>query len=89
VLLLKSLYPKNDIAQSLEKLVKKECNQDSKAYLVGRTLYLDMELDGITSADDKTVLQAMHKMDLAVFAVGRVVLSSGSDIKYIYNCNSL
>jgi hypothetical protein len=76
-------YPKNDIAQSLEKLIKKECNQDSKAYLVGKTLYLDIELEGITSADDKTVLQALRKMNLAVFATGRVVLSSDSDIKYI------
>jgi hypothetical protein len=78
-------YPKNNIPQSLEKLVKKECNKDSKAYLVGRTLYLDIELGGITSADDKTVLQAIRKMnfDLVVFAAVRVVLSSDSDIKYI------
>jgi hypothetical protein len=83
-------YPKNDIVQSLEKLVKKECNQDSKAYLVGRTLYLDMELAEIISADDKTVLQAIHKINLTVFAAGRVVLSSDSDIKYIVVtvCNS-
>ncbi|OEG69316.1 hypothetical protein ATZ36_10190 [Candidatus Endomicrobiellum trichonymphae] len=76
-------YPKNDIEQSLEKLVKKECNQDSKSYLVGRTLYLDMKLDEIISADDKTVSQAIRKIVLAVFAAGRVVLSSDSDIKYI------
>ncbi len=76
-------YPKNDIAQSLEKLVKKECNQDSKAYLVGRTLYLDMKLDEIKSSDDKTVSQAIRKIALAVFTAGRVVLSSDSDIKYI------
>ncbi|GHT08532.1 hypothetical protein AGMMS49532_03840 [Endomicrobiia bacterium] len=76
-------YPKNYIVQSLEKLVKKECNQDSKAYLVGRTLYLDMEFDEITSADDKTALQAIRKMNLAIFTAGRIVLSSDSDIKYI------
>ncbi len=76
-------YPKNDIAQSLEKLVKKECNQDSKVYLVGRTLYLDMEFDEITSADYKTVSQTIYRIDLAVFAMGRVVMSSDSDIKYI------
>jgi hypothetical protein len=76
-------YPKNDIVQSLEKLVKEEYTQDSKAYLIGRTLYLDMELDEITSANDKTVSQAIHKIGLAVFAAGRVVLSSDSNIKYI------
>jgi hypothetical protein len=76
-------YPKDNIVQSLEKLVKKECTQDSKAHLVGRTLYLDMELDEITSVDDKMVSQAIHKIGLAIFAAGRVVLSSNSDIKYI------
>jgi hypothetical protein len=76
-------YPKNDIVQSLEKLVKKECNQNSKAYLVGRTLYLDIELDGIASACDKTVSQAIYKIYLAMFASERAVLSSDSDIKYI------
>jgi hypothetical protein len=76
-------YQKNDIAQSLEKLVKKECNQDSKAYLVGRTLYLDIEFAEITSADDKTISQTVHKIDFAVFAAIRVVLSSDSNIKYI------
>jgi hypothetical protein len=75
-------YQKNDIEQSVEKLVKKECNQDSKAYLVGRTLYLDIELAEITSADDKTISQAVHKIDFAVFAAVRVVLSSDSNIKY-------
>jgi hypothetical protein len=69
--------------QSLEKLVKKECNQDSKAYLIGRTLYLNIEFDEIASADDKTVLQAIHKVNLAILAAGRVVLSSDSGIKYI------
>jgi hypothetical protein len=76
-------YPKNDIVQSLEKLVRKEYTQDSKVCLVGKTLYLDMELDEITSENDKTVSQAIHKIGLAVFAAGRVVLSSDSDIKYI------
>jgi hypothetical protein len=76
-------YPKNELAQSLEKLVKKDCNQDSKAHIVGKTLYLDMELDELMYESDEAVSQAIHKMRLAVFAAERVVLSSDSDIKYM------
>ncbi|MCA6070081.1 MAG: hypothetical protein LE180_03080 [Endomicrobium sp.] len=76
-------YPKEDLISGLEKLVKKECNQDSKASIVGKTLYLDMQLDGLTSKDRETVLQAMHKVFVAAFATVRVILSSDSDIKYM------
>lgn len=76
-------YPKEDIVTDLEKLVKKECSQDSKAFVVGKTLYLDMQLDGLTSQDQKTASQVIHKIVIASTAMIRVVLSSDSDIKYM------
>jgi hypothetical protein len=76
-------YPKNELAQSLEKLVKKDCDQDSKAYIVGKTLYLDMELDELMYEDDEIISRAIQKMQSAGLAIKRVVLSSDSDIKYM------
>jgi hypothetical protein len=38
-------YKKKKILQDLEKLVKKEAKQESKAYTIGRTLYLDMQVN--------------------------------------------
>jgi hypothetical protein len=76
-------YPKKDLIPNLEKLIKKECDQDSKAYIFGKTLYLDMELDGITSKDQETASKAIRKIQLASFAVVRVVLSGDAEIKYM------
>ncbi|MCA6071452.1 MAG: hypothetical protein LE168_03600 [Endomicrobium sp.] len=76
-------YPKEDIVPDLKELVKKECNQDSKVSVVGKTLYLDMQLDGLTSKDQETASQAIHKASVAASAAVRVILSSDSDIKYM------
>ncbi|MDR1196596.1 MAG: hypothetical protein LBL00_09015 [Endomicrobium sp.] len=76
-------YPKGDITGSLEALVKKECGADCRAYIVGKSLYLDMPLEGLTSKDQSKVSDAIKKMQNAVMAVTRVTLSSDSDIKYM------
>ncbi|MDR3256801.1 MAG: hypothetical protein LBT18_04070 [Endomicrobium sp.] len=75
-------YQKDNLTQDLEKLVKKECKQETKAYIYGKTLYLDMELNGLTSKDQKIVSQSIHIMQTAILAITRVVLSSDSNIKY-------
>jgi hypothetical protein len=76
-------YPKEDMTGSLEALVKKECGAECTAVLAGRTLYLDMPLEGLTSKDQNKVNDAVKKMQNAVMAITRVTLSSDSDIKYM------
>ncbi|MDR2426360.1 MAG: hypothetical protein LBD46_04170 [Endomicrobium sp.] len=76
-------YPKGDIIGSLEALIKKESGTDCKAYVVGKSLYLDMPLEGLTSKDQNKVNDAIKKMQNAVMAITRVTLSSDSDIKYM------
>ncbi|MDR1696429.1 MAG: hypothetical protein LBR69_07395 [Endomicrobium sp.] len=76
-------YPKENLTQELEALVKKECESDSKASIFGKTLYLDMELDTITSKDQAQVSEAVKKMQSAVMSITRVVLSSDSEIQYM------
>jgi hypothetical protein len=76
-------YKKETLTYDLEKLVSKECNQDSKAYIVGKTLYLDMELDGLTAKDRKTASATLRKIQLVANAVVRVVLSGDAVIKYM------
>lgn len=76
-------YPKDNITGSLEALVKKECGVECKAFITGRTLYLDMPLEGLTSNDQAKVNDAVKKMQSAVMAITRVTLSSDSDIKYM------
>jgi hypothetical protein len=70
-------YPKNSLIQDLERLVKKEYGLDSKAFIVGKTLYLDIKLNELTSKN------LVDKMQAALQATIRAVLSSDSDTKYI------
>jgi hypothetical protein len=74
-------YPVGTLTQDLEQLIKKECKQDAKACILGKTLYLDMELEGLGSRGDKGVV-SQAKMWEAVHNMGRVVLSSDANIKY-------
>ncbi|MDR3330876.1 MAG: hypothetical protein LBS47_01355 [Endomicrobium sp.] len=76
-------YPKDDIVQDLEKLIKKECKQNSRACILGRTLYLDMEVGVVKSQNQETVLEILRKIHLVSFAMVRVILSGDSDIKYM------
>jgi hypothetical protein len=72
-------YKKGEISQDLQMLVKKECGLDSKAFVVGKTLYLDIIIDSLIS-DDTKVLRTIKTVNLAVV---RVVLSSDSNIEYM------
>ncbi len=77
-------YPKENITESLEAMVKKECGVECKAFVTGRTLYLDMPLDtGLTSKDQNKINDATRKMQSAAMSVTRVTLSSDSDIKFM------
>ncbi|GHT37511.1 hypothetical protein AGMMS49593_04700 [Endomicrobiia bacterium] len=75
-------YPKETLVQSLEKLIQKECGQDSKAYIFGKTLYLDIELDDLISEEKEALIRVEHKVDTAVSSAIRVVISSDSGIRY-------
>jgi hypothetical protein len=77
-------YKKENLTQDLEKLVKKEAGQESKAYIVGRTLYLDMQVKGLTPlAERETFAKALRNVKIAGEDISRVVLSSDSDVKFM------
>ncbi|MDR0617945.1 MAG: hypothetical protein LBG23_04230 [Endomicrobium sp.] len=76
-------YKKGEISQDLQTLIKKECGLDSKAFVVGKTLYLDIIIDGLISNDTKVFAQTMRTIQTANLAVVRVVLSSDSNIQYV------
>jgi hypothetical protein len=79
-------YKKENLTQDLEKLVEKEAGQEAKAYtyIVGRTLYLDMQVKGLNPlAETEAFAKALHKVNIAGEDISRVVLSSDSDIKFM------
>jgi hypothetical protein len=77
-------YKKETLTHDLEKLLEKEAGQKSKAYIVGKTLYLDIKVEGLSSPDNHEVFsKALHKIEIAGDGISRVVLSSNSDIKFM------
>jgi hypothetical protein len=78
-------YKKENLTQDLEKLVKREAGQESKAYIVGKTLYLDIQVNGLNPlvAEREAFAKAFNKLKIAGGDIARVVLSSDSDIKFM------
>lgn len=77
-------YKKENLTQDLEKLVEKEAGQKSKACIADKTLYLDMQVDGLNSPAKREVFdKALRKVRIAGLDISRVVLSSDSDIKFM------
>jgi hypothetical protein len=77
-------YKKENLTQDLEKLVEKEAGQESKAYIIDRTLYLDMQVKGLTPlAEREAFAKALRKVKIAGEDILRVVLSSDSDVKFM------
>jgi hypothetical protein len=77
-------YKKETLTQDLEKLLEKEAGQKSKAYIVGKTLYLDIKVDGLNSPGAGEVFsKALRKVQIACGDISRVVLSSNSDINFM------
>lgn len=76
-------YPKETLVQDLEAKVFKETGVEAEVYSIGRTLYLDMELDDLVSQDQEKAYRAMMNMQSGLSLITRVVLSSDAEIKYM------
>jgi DNA-directed RNA polymerase subunit H (RpoH/RPB5) len=76
-------YPKADIEDSVQKIVKKEYNIDSRAHIVGSTLYLDIKIPDLATTKPKDLTKVLEKVQGAVLSITRVSLSSDAHISYM------
>jgi hypothetical protein len=76
-------YPKEDLDKSLQELVKKETGIDPSIIIVGKTIYLDIEIDGFLSDNLDDINEAFKKIQTASSDIIRIVLSSDSDIQFM------
>ncbi len=74
-------YPKENLIKDVKKLVLKETGRNCEIYKFGSTVFLDMEMDDLTSTKSEVVNKAIKALQNAVFAITRVSLSSDADIK--------
>ena len=76
-------YPKGSVTTAVEKMLKNEEKLDSKATLVGKTLYLDMQLPELSEFKTEIKQQSMKRLQAAILATMRVSLSSDEKINFI------
>ncbi len=74
-------YPKENLIENVEQLVLKETGRTCKVYKFESTIFLDMEMDDLTSTNNEIINKAIKALQNAVFAITRVSLSSDADIK--------
>jgi hypothetical protein len=76
-------YPKGELTESVEKVLKDEYNLTGKAQFTGKTLYLNTELEGLTDTEKTALEKAIKTVQNAMLTVTRVALSSDADIEYL------
>jgi len=76
-------YPADRLTDSIQALVKKEYNLESKASLVGNTLYLDIKLEDISSTEGKKLTAMLEKLQGAVLSIVRVSLSTDAKVNFM------
>ena len=74
-------YPKDSVPVSIEKLLKKEYKLNGHAALVGQTVYLEIDLEGLISPEQKVLTEILKKVQGASLIITRVSLSSDAKIK--------
>jgi len=76
-------YPKATITKSVEKILRAEHHLEGRAQLVGKTLYLDIQLPELAGLKSEVPKEAMKKLEGAVLSVTRASLSSDADIQFM------
>lgn len=79
----KPSYPGKNVTESVLKIIEKEYGITGDASLNDQTLYLDIRIPGMVTAEQKALPNVIEKAQGAVLAVTRVALSSDADIRYV------
>ena len=79
----KPSYPKEKLSESAQKILKKEYNLDGKVKLVGKTLYLEIELPELISTEKELPKKVFKKIQGAVLTIVRISLSSDAKIDFL------
>ena len=79
----KASYPKASVTESVQKLIKNEYGLEGRAKLEGETLYLEVNLSGLISTEQKVLAEMLKKVQGASLIITRVSLSSDAKIKFM------
>ncbi|MBR3628662.1 MAG: hypothetical protein IKN42_07490 [Elusimicrobia bacterium] len=76
-------FPKETLEQDAVNLIKKETQVDTKAYVRGATLYLDVCFEDLVSNDQQKISKMYETLQKVVSNIVRVPLSSDAKIDYV------
>ena len=76
-------YPKETITESIRDLVFKEIGLEAETTIVGKTVYVDVGIDGFFSQEKAKEDRAYDLLQKVFTSATRVILSGDSDIKII------
>jgi hypothetical protein len=79
----KASYPRGSVAGKVQELIKKEYNIEGRAKLSGETLYLEVNLAGLITTEQKVLAEILKKVQGASLVITRVALSSDATVKYM------
>ncbi len=79
----KPTYPKEKLSESTKKILKKEYGLDGSVKLIGKTLYLEIELAELVSIEKDLPKKVMKKIQGAVLTIVRISLSSDAKIDFL------
>jgi len=75
-------YPKKDLEGSIRELFRKELGAEVRTGLVGKTLYVSLDIDNMVSPDLDLPKDALKKLEDAMLSISRISLSTDAEIDY-------
>jgi len=87
----KPSYPKTDLPEHAKKLLKKELNIDGKLYLIGKTMYLEIEIpkEEIITEERKVLNNAIKKISACSIIITRLALSTDAKVDFLVSISKV
>ena len=77
-----SSYPKENLTDSVKKLFKKELDADVETKLVGKTLYVQFQVENLVGKNFDLPKEVIKKLEDAMLSITRISLSTDAEIDY-------
>jgi hypothetical protein len=75
-------YPKAHIEDSVRKLFRKELKAEAQSTLIGKTLYVGFQIEGIMSNNAQLSKQVIEQLENAMISISRIALSTDAEVDY-------
>jgi hypothetical protein len=87
----KPSYPKQNLPEHAKKLLKKELKIDGSLYLIGKTMYLEIEIpkEEIITEERKVLNNAIKKISACSIIITRLALSTDAKVDFLVSISKV